>query len=203
MDFRYIFSIPIYSVNIKDKVDVNLITKQVNELESSMEKYQSKQKNQNKYISTFQEEIPLLDKDFCIDLKKEVNNHLEQFAKSLKIKTPKLANSWANILSKDCFVDAHEHNESILSGSFYPNSTDESAPFICNNPFNSFLNELPYKNLPTLWKKFYEVQPEIGLLVLFPSCLFHSTGENNKMNNRITISINTTYNDEQVQKVKR
>jgi len=185
-----IFSVPIYSVNIRDTVDIDLFVRKVKEL--PMKEFKSNQHIKDRYVSTFEDKTPLLDRDFCVDLKKEINNHIEQLSSYLRIKTPELANSWANIINKDYFIGAHAHHGSIFSGAFYPNSTDESASLVFNNPFNSIENEYAYKDLPRLWEKFHGIKPETGLLILFPSYLNHLTGKNN-MDNRITVSFNTIY----------
>jgi uncharacterized protein (TIGR02466 family) len=81
---------------------------------------------------------------------------------------------WAVVLSPQGFQTAHIHPESFCSGVYYiqiPESIPHSNSY---EGYLSFSNLFPSEDESQRLQK-YTIQPEEGLLVLFPSYFWHST----------------------------
>lgn len=103
----------------------------------------------------------------------------------------RLINSWVSINRKHCTHERHNHLPSTWSGVYYVQAD--------NNDGNiTFFNEHMKSNWPycstdlnnPLTRPIFTVQPETGLLLIFPSYLEHQVHENKTDNERISISFN-------------
>jgi uncharacterized protein (TIGR02466 family) len=100
----------------------------------------------------------------------------------------KLGHSWINIVEKDCGQDWHQHQDATISGTYYYQSTGNDGDISFRTP-NPFL-ELELFPLGNSDDKFYNVQPKIGKIVLFPGWLAHRVETNMQDSARISISFN-------------
>ena len=107
-------------------------------------------------------------------------------------------NSWFNIQNKNSLLKKHTHinpnKVSIVSGALYINTNQDSPPICFENPNPSMPLFVTSKELNTKYNNsFYEFEPDIGDLILFPSWLPHYTVLPNKTSNRVVISFNASY----------
>ena len=127
--------------------------------------------------------------DFILEIEKQGNN----FAKKLEIcQKVKLSNLWININGYKDFNRRHTHQNSIFSGVFYVKSPDKSSMLRFFHPSADFMvrdwNVDLKCNMYT--SSIWEILPEEGKLLLFPSWLEHEVDQNLSQEKRISISFN-------------
>ena len=102
-------------------------------------------------------------------------------------------NAWANLLRKGNYNSIHNHPESAWSGVYYVDagSTDE------NNPLSGVLELLdprPFVEMVSIpgtpFGRPVRINAENGLMVLFPSWLYHHVHAYTGGNDRIAIAFN-------------
>jgi len=134
--------------------------------------------------------INFIDQELKIDLKNKIQEVVDVCAKDFGFNNLKLLNSWTTIQDKDSVLLRHHHAPCKLSGVLYINVDKEGPPLSFYNP-NSFIGiyDFDFYNYNTFYK--FNIIPQIGDLILFPSYLNHdSNNENNKIENRVAISFN-------------
>jgi uncharacterized protein (TIGR02466 family) len=100
----------------------------------------------------------------------------------------RLGHSWINIIDNSARQDWHQHQDATISGTYYyqTSGTDGDISFRTPNPFV----ELELFPLGSTVNKFYNIQPKVGKIVLFPGWLEHRVNSNPTGNTRISISFN-------------
>ena len=123
------------------------------------------------------------------DLKEELLFHVNLFAeKYLKVKNAKFyfLNSWIVKHNPNDFAQPHFHRNSLLSGVYYLN-TDNQSGNICLHQPGGYTNlfhqstKLPFDEVDNINCETWNVKPNNGDILLFPSHLVHSI-EKNKSN---------------------
>ena len=99
-------------------------------------------------------------------------------------------NSWFVDLQKDGYQLPHIHMNGWLSGVFYPEDVPESSSEYGYIKFSLRAFDMPEKKAYT--SKTH--RPKKGDLVLFPSCLTHSTIPNNNSDQRLSIAFDAVAN---------
>lgn len=111
----------------------------------------------------------------------------------------KISNMWTTIYPKEGYVPYHIHSNYRWSGVFYAKAEPDCGEIIFQDPAwvtktmtqgcNPDLN--PYFTV-------YKVLPVTGNLILFPSWLPHSTAPNRSGEDRIIVSFNLYFEDEEI-----
>ena len=127
--------------------------------------------------------------EFILEIEKQANN----FAKELEIyQKGKIGNLWININEYKDYNRRHHHPESIISGVFYVKVPDKSSVLRFFHPSSDFMVRdwnVDFKcNMYT--SSIWEIFPEEGKLLLFPSWLEHEVDQNLSQEKRISISFN-------------
>ena len=127
--------------------------------------------------------------EFILEIEKQANN----FAKELEIyQKGKIGNLWININEYKDYNRRHHHPESIISGVFYVKVPDKSSVLRFFHPSSDFMARdwnVDFKcNMYT--SGIWEIFPEEGKLLLFPSWLEHEVDQNLSQEKRISISFN-------------
>ena len=122
------------------------------------------------------------------DLKKEILYHLNEYCFQAGIAPNYIINSWANVLEQQGLVKRHRHEKSIISGAYYPKDSD--ANLILENPNTIFQMTQTNINESIYNSEKISIKPKAGLLVMWPSHIYHYTESNDK-NKRYTVSFNT------------
>lgn len=105
---------------------------------------------------------------------------------------------WYTIYDQGNNVEEHFHPNSIISGVYYLKCPDNCGDIIFNDSnyhYKNFcLNTSPLKTFT--YQKSFNLTPEDGMIVLFPSWLLHKTEFNKSNEERIIIAFNLipTYN---------
>jgi uncharacterized protein (TIGR02466 family) len=133
------------------------------------------------------------DDDFFSDFILEIEEQANRFAKELEIcQKVKLNNSWININGYKDFNRRHTHQNSIISGVFYIKVPDKSSRLRFYHPaFHLMVRDW---NVDIKYNEYtsdiWNIIPEEGKLVLFPSWLEHEVDQNLSQEKRISISFN-------------
>ena len=129
--------------------------------------------------------------EFILEIEEQANN----FAKELEIcQKVKLSNLWININGYKDYNRRHNHPESIISGVFYVKVPDKSSKLRFFHPSVDLMVRDWNLNVDLKCNKYtssiWEIFPEDGKLLLFPSWLDHEVDQNLSQEKRISISFN-------------
>ncbi len=133
------------------------------------------------------------------DLKKEIENHCENFVRkylsvSNNIKFV-LLNSWSNIHQPNDEAQEHYHGNSLLSGVYYTHTPLNCGGIVfhLNSAYvNLFHNSIriEYDETNNLNTERYVLPVKEGMIILFPSHLTHSVEKNISNQPRYSIAFN-------------
>jgi uncharacterized protein (TIGR02466 family) len=94
-----------------------------------------------------------------------------------------IGSSWFNIQQPGSILTKHIHKDAAVAGALYINVDKSSSSIYFENPNPSFFY------ITEILRNF-EINPDIGDLLLFPAWLVHYAGKINMTDNRIVLSIN-------------
>jgi uncharacterized protein (TIGR02466 family) len=97
--------------------------------------------------------------------------------------------SWVNMHDRGGFNFLHMHEGCLLSGCFYLQVPDGSGNLVFRDPRPGVLNSFAKGSAPNAYKDI-QLQPENGLMVLFPHWLEHFVEVHNGEQPRICIPFN-------------
>jgi uncharacterized protein (TIGR02466 family) len=100
--------------------------------------------------------------------------------------------SWYTVQQKYSILSRHPHPGACFSGVVFINVDKDSSPLVFDtpNPYTIYEN---YSKLTEFVHSNYTIVPEIGDLVIFPSWLYHGSGDKfNMTDNRTIISFNVS-----------
>lgn len=120
-----------------------------------------------------------------------IETHIRKYISQVGAWEPmpnKLGHSWINVVDKDCGQDWHQHQDATISGVYYYQTTGNDGDISFRTP-NQFV-ELELFPLGNTVNKFYNVQPKVGKIVLFPGWVSHRVEANTQDTTRISISFN-------------
>ena len=112
----------------------------------------------------------------------------------------KITQSWClKHSNRKSRVYPHTHTNSIVSGAYYIKCDNNSSPLQIVSPSPLSRGQIDWDYASTLlqhqawmWKN-YEIFPEEGMLVLFPSSLEHKVPESIDTDDRCVLSFNTWF----------
>jgi uncharacterized protein (TIGR02466 family) len=123
-------------------------------------------------------------------LKSKIKFYIEEYCKFWDWSLPlsiKLKDCWVNIAKKGAFQEEHNHSDCLISGVIYINVNKKSGNFQFINPLVS--ESILLKN-PKNFYDYYTINPQEGMILLFPGWMNHRVGINNSDIDRISISFN-------------
>jgi uncharacterized protein (TIGR02466 family) len=180
------FPVPLYLTNIGvENYNLNEIHK---------EEY-VRMKSENGYYT---KDKHILDKQLYNNLKNKINDHLNFFLKQQLFTTNDLTfyitTSWINIHKKEDWAQTHSHENSIISGVYYIETTEISGDIIfyvdtCRKLFSPVIN-INFNQRNDLNTDEWIIKPKSGSLILFPSYLSHGVKKNMSENDRISLAFN-------------
>lgn len=100
-----------------------------------------------------------------------------------------ITQSWVNYSAKNEWHHAHAHPNSILSGVFYVQSTNEDKIYFEKNTYSQI--EFPTENYNTYNSTTWWIEAFQGRLVIFPSSLRHYVNAVETDTTRVSLSFNT------------
>ncbi len=113
---------------------------------------------------------------------------------------------WVNLYTKEHLHMYHNHKGSVLSGTFYVETSPPCAPIVFVNPTEShnfiFMSndsdmedgQRRYSGVPAIQTEF-QYQPNNGDICMWPSYLYHSVPRCPNQDERISISFNLAHHD--------
>ena len=130
-------------------------------------------------------------------LRNFLEDNLEQYVrKVLLVKKEikfRITQSWVNESSKGMCHRNHSHNNSVISGVFY--IAGDKCPIVFDNNrtprLGAFDVAFEYDEYNIFNSQTWWLENEKNKLILFPSSLPHSVGENESDTKRISLSFNT------------
>ena len=132
-------------------------------------------------------------KNFTQAIKLNINQALKDMNWDLEKQEVKITSMWAIINEKGAFNQRHHHGNSDLSAAYYVTAGKNCGDIVFYDPRPAPVYKHPVAKSPNILNaSVNSVQPEEGLLVLFPSYLEHSVNPNNSNNKRIVISFNVS-----------
>lgn len=121
----------------------------------------------------------------------EISKRLELIYKNLDIsRKPKLANYWININGPTSYNERHNHTLSFFSCVYYVAVPKNSGDFIIERDDESkfFLQYFEKENEHSA--QAFMIEPTESQILIFPSWVYHSVGQNNSQDDRISIAFN-------------
>jgi len=182
-----LFPTPLYSstINVDDKLKQFLLSQEF-------------KKNKNG-IGSITKDTYILNLPDCIELRKQLMNHLSRFTKDiLKIVQHDgfyLTNSWVLKTEPGEWVLQHAHAYAMLSGVLYLQTEADAGDIILyrdSSNYNLFL--------PTILPEFTErnifncdhvrIEPKVGNIMIWPSQVYHEVLTNKSNTTRYSLAFN-------------
>ena len=110
--------------------------------------------------------------DYHEDIEKKIS-------KEWWVKDQRMSESWLSVQGKGSTLQWHCHPNSIISGLIYLKADEKSSKLFFQNPMS-------------MEGEVYEIQPETGLMLTWPSFLMHGSGTSiNDSEERIVLGFNS------------
>jgi len=134
----------------------------------------------------------ILEEDEFANLRNFISGCVEQYTKDILLSNQKLklTQSWINKTDTGAIHTMHYHPNSVLSGVFYFNSHSSPIEFVSDrkDQFSLVKNRSEFNEFTS---SSYSVPAQAGLLILFPSYIFHRVSVNEEQETRYSMSFNT------------
>lgn len=129
-------------------------------------------------------------------LQKKIDLHVIKYAQALDYdvtkKALKINSMWVNIMRPGAQHTAHIHPHSVISGTYYLQTPLGCSSIKFEDPRMGFFMNAPLvkPSAKTSHKRFVNLQPRAGDLILFESWLRHEVPRNETKKPRISVSFN-------------
>jgi len=129
-------------------------------------------------------------------LQKWIDGHVSKFAQHLEMDLKKgklrMSSCWVNVMGRFAHHSFHLHPLSAISGTYYVQVPKDSGTLKIEDPrLGLFMGSPPRKaSAGTRNRRFIEITPKAGRLILFESWLKHEVPANLSKDDRISISFN-------------
>lgn len=114
----------------------------------------------------------------------------------------KIPDSWVTVYGRSHYIPEHIHALSHLSFVYYASATKGTGQICFKNPALP-MYAMVHENGKNLWHDMYEVQPEKGTIIVFPSFIPHATKPHESDEERIIFSGNVRFSDFIMNEVSR
>ena len=138
-------------------------------------------------LSNSTNEMNVLDK-FAV--KDDIQSCLDEYCDTVGLGPVEIGKSWVNIQEESGHIASHRHELSIISGAYYPFVEPNSSPLVFTSPILAPKMAEVHNKATEFTSNNMEFDIRTGILVLFPSWLYHYT-VTNQSTKRITLSFNT------------
>ena len=129
--------------------------------------------------------------NFVTAIKDNINTSIKDMNWDLNIQSVKITSMWAIINEKGAWNQKHQHSNSDISAAYYVTAHEECGDIVFYDPRPARVYKQPLSKSPNkLNGTVHSIKPETGMLVLFPSYLYHSVNTNKSEKKRIVISFN-------------
>jgi uncharacterized protein (TIGR02466 family) len=140
--------------------------------------------------------VLLLDNPAFSRLKKICLDHAQIYYTEVMKYNYKLhmTNSWLNVTQENQSHNAHNHNNSILSGVLYIKTKDSTPSITFCRLYPPMLLNFAAEEYNFFNSLEWELPVDDNCIVIFPSQCFHYVKKNETLNDRISIAFNTFVN---------
>ncbi len=133
---------------------------------------------------------------FAMHIEKYIFDVFKQYGWPYKADKVKINEMWSIINKKNSYNQAHIHPNNLLSSVYYVKAPKNCGKIIFNNPNQISLNRFPKDLKKTEFSaNLQKIEPREGVLLLFPSYLWHSVEPNLSDEDRIIVSFNINFLD--------
>lgn len=179
-----IFPTPIYCAN---KIEFSKT-----EIDFFLNSKKDKKANEG---NTTNADYNILDNPLMVSLKNKLNHELQNYYNIIEqpknLLKPYITQSWLNFTEKNQYHHRHRHDNSLVSGVLYVQTTDENdCIFFYKDEQHVTTDFMKFKNNEFNSKEI-KVQIQTGNLLLFPSKLDHSVPKKTTSGVRISLSFNS------------
>jgi hypothetical protein len=98
--------------------------------------------------------------------------------------------SWLTNNSKGGYTHVHNHTSTDISGAYYYQTEKGNGNFFFMNPNLAATTSYVFERVPS----YTEVEPRVGMILLFPSYILHGVKTNEMDTDRISLSFSVIYN---------
>ena len=120
-----------------------------------------------------------------------VNVVFKDMGWNLKDQETKITSMWSIINKKNASNERHIHSNNYISAAYYVKAPNNCGDIVFHDPRSEATFRHPkISKLNRLNSNVFMIKPKVGLLVLFPSYLYHSVDLNKTDEERIVISFN-------------
>lgn len=142
------------------------------------------------------ENIKILNEERLSDLKQEIENNLKNYCENvLKIKHKfNITTSWCVKQNTGDWGQPHEHKNSLISGVYYLKTPENSGDLFFHRNVNHLLSaNLAFETLEdtNINNDLIKFNVKEGMIIIFPSNVFHSIGKTNSIDSRYCIAFNS------------
>jgi uncharacterized protein (TIGR02466 family) len=129
-------------------------------------------------------------------LRKEIDKHVRKFVRALELDVDprqiQMQSCWINIMPEGALHTMHLHPLSVISGTYYVQTPKNCSALKFEDPrLANFMGAPPpLETASEKNRRFVEIQPSAGSLVLFESWLRHEVPVNKSETERISVSFN-------------
>ena len=190
-EINLIFSTPIWTSHLNEYQDVN---KRMEEYIKKQMELDSKGKKASNINGWHSENFSLKDEEvvfFINTISIKIQKAMEDMGWDLKKNKIEIPNIWSIINKRGSSNAMHIHSNSYISAAYYVKAPEKCGDIVFYDPRQSRLVRKPkISKLNNLNGEEVNIKPTDGLLVLFPSYLYHSVNENLSNEERIVIGFN-------------
>ena len=130
-------------------------------------------------------------KYFINSISTNLNEAFIDMGWDLKNQEVKVTSMWSVINKKNASNARHIHSNNYISAAYYVKTPENGGDIVFHDPRSVTTFRYPkIAERNTLNSNIFTIQPKEGLLVLFPSYLYHSVDLNRSEEERIVISFN-------------
>ena len=190
-DLNLIFSTPVWTSIIDNHKQINeKMLSYIKSIQSSdpVGKHKSNLNGWHSKNFNLEEKEP---KFFINSISTSLNQSLNDMGWDLRKNKIKITAMWTIINRKNASNVRHIHPNNYISAAYYLKAPKDCGDIVFYDPRSANTIRFPaISNSNKLNSNIFSVQPKEGLLVLFPSYLYHSVNINNSEDERIVISFN-------------
>ncbi len=190
-DLNLVFSTPIWSFLVDDYEKINnTIFKYIKNIQKEDPIGVKKSNNLGWHSKSFDMENEVV-KSFFNSIQKYINKTIKDSGWDHPLNKFKVTSAWSIINSKNSSNARHIHSNNYLSAAYYVKAPKNCGDIIFYDPRDAKVIRKPKSNGGNfLNADIININPQEGLLVMFPSYLHHSVDDNISENERIVISFN-------------